>query len=217
MNTWVRSWVPSGEITGMVIRHGESYSLSRFLTVSEEGRVAYRPTVHYAYCPCDSAVNSMHELEMRQFVPQERRRILSKEIIKGGDELGCLLMGHDFKAWWIGSILDIQNSRKWLPEQNTTTLQVAISVVAACLWMIDHPSEGFCLPEDLDHQEILKISKPYLGKFVSTPIDWSPLHKKNAHLDYGCHPIHSDNEWQFGSFLLSPMETPAIQPVVQAF
>ena len=28
-STWVRSWVPCGEIVGMVIRHGEAFSISR--------------------------------------------------------------------------------------------------------------------------------------------------------------------------------------------
>ncbi|MEY3817995.1 MAG: hypothetical protein RIT00_720, partial [Actinomycetota bacterium] len=32
METWVRSWVPSGEILGMIIRHGESYTMSNHLT-----------------------------------------------------------------------------------------------------------------------------------------------------------------------------------------
>jgi len=62
MKTWVRSWVPCGEITGMVVRHGEAFSISDRLTVWEGGEAVYRPTVHYAYCPSDSAINSLHEL-----------------------------------------------------------------------------------------------------------------------------------------------------------
>ncbi|GAI32644.1 unnamed protein product, partial [marine sediment metagenome] len=99
MKTWVRSWVPCGEITGMVIRHGEAFSISDRLTVWENGKAVYRPTVYYAYRPCDAAINSLHELEMRQFKLQEKQRIMSDEIIDGRDELGVLLMGHDFKSW----------------------------------------------------------------------------------------------------------------------
>ena len=73
MKTWVRSWVPCGEITGMVVRHGEAYSISDRLTVWENGKAVYRPTVHYAYCPCNAAINSLHELEMRQFKLQEKQ------------------------------------------------------------------------------------------------------------------------------------------------
>ena len=62
MNTMVKSWVPSGEINGMIIRHGEAFGISDRYTVWEKGKAVYRPTVHYAYCPSDSAINSLHEL-----------------------------------------------------------------------------------------------------------------------------------------------------------
>src|SRR5919202_4770919 len=67
INTWVRSWVPCGEIVGMVVRHGEAFTISDHLTVWDGDRPVYRPTVHYAYCPADVAIMSMHELEMRRW------------------------------------------------------------------------------------------------------------------------------------------------------
>ena len=42
MKTWVRSWVPCGEITGMVIRHGEAFSISDRLTVWKNGEAVYQ-------------------------------------------------------------------------------------------------------------------------------------------------------------------------------
>ena len=36
--TWVRSWVPDCEITGLVIRHGEAFTMSDYLTVWENGK-----------------------------------------------------------------------------------------------------------------------------------------------------------------------------------
>jgi homospermidine synthase len=204
MNTWVRSWVPCGEITGMVIRHGEAFSISDRLTVWDNGKAIFRPTVHYAYCPCDTAINSLHELEMRRFVMQPKLRILSDDITSGRDELGCLLMGHDFNSWWIGSLLDIEETRRLTPGQNATTLQVAISVVAASMWMIDNPSKGFCLPDDLPHDYILKIAKPYLGPFISKAVDWTPLkERRNEYLEYGEVPPKEADVWQFQTFLVS--------------
>ncbi len=97
MKTWVRSWVPCGEITGMVIRHGEAFGISDKLTVWKDGKAVYRPTVHYAYCPSDAAINSLHELEMRNYKMQEKKRIMSDEIIDGRDELGVLLDGARFQ------------------------------------------------------------------------------------------------------------------------
>ena len=58
------------------------------------------------------------------------------EIIGGADILGALLMGHAYNSWWTGSELSIEESRRLVPHQNATTMQVAISVVAAAMWMV---------------------------------------------------------------------------------
>lgn len=207
MKTWVRSWVPCGEITGMVIRHGEAFSISDRLTVRENGEAVYRPTVHYAYCPSNAAINSLHELEMRQFKLQEKQRIMSDEIIDGRDELGVLLMGHDFKSWWCGSILDIHEARRLVPHQQATTLQVAVSVVSAAVWMIKNPRRGFLLPDDVDHEAILEVATPYIEPFVSIPVDWTPL--KNLNTKFTKFDISRPEEedvWQFTTFLVDPRE-----------
>jgi len=203
IKTWVRSWVPSGEITGMVIRHGEAFGISDRLTIWENGKAVYRPTVHYVYCPSDVAINSLHELEMRQYKLQEKQRIMNDEIIDGRDELGVLLMGHDFTSWWCGSLLDIHEARRLVPHQQATTLQVAVSVVAAAIWMIKNPNRGFLLPDDIDHDEILKIAVPYIKPFVSKSVDWTPL--KNLNTKFTKFDILKPKEedvWQFVSFLV---------------
>ncbi|MFH1383661.1 MAG: saccharopine dehydrogenase C-terminal domain-containing protein [Candidatus Omnitrophota bacterium] len=207
IRTWVRSWVPCGEITGMVIRHGEAFSISDRLTVWENGKAIYRPTVHYAYCPSDVAINSLHELEMRQFNLQEKQRIMNDEIISGNDELGVLLMGHDFKSWWCGSLLDIEEARRLVPHQNATTLQVAISVVAAALWMIENRKKGLRMPDDIDHEFILKVSLPYIKPFVSEAVDWTPLKNLNTKYTKFDVPRPKDEDvWQFTSFLVDPKQ-----------
>ena len=54
INTFVASWVPPDHhIVGMIVRHGEAFTITEKLTVWEDGKAIYRPTVHYAYCPCD--------------------------------------------------------------------------------------------------------------------------------------------------------------------
>lgn len=203
MDTLVRSWVPSGDIIGMVIRHGEAYGISERLTVWQDGTPIYRPSVYYAYCVCDGTLASLYELKMRQLELQPSQRILNDDIIEGTDELGCFLLGHDFKGWWIGSLLDIHESRKLVPHQNATTVQVAISVVAAVNYMMKFPHEGICLPDDLDYKEILSFAKPYLGRFISQQVDWSPLNNKATYFDYEESTIDAKDEWQFTSFLVS--------------
>ncbi len=207
MKTWVRSWVPCGEITGMVIRHGESFSISDRLTVWEDGKAVYRPTVHYAYCPTDAAINSLHELEMRQYRLQEKQRIMNDEIIDGADELGVLLMGHDFTSWWCGSLLDIHTARNLVRHQQATTLQVAISVVAAAMWMIENPKRGVRLPDDIDYKFILDISLPYIRPFISQRVDWTPL--KNLNTKFTKFDIKRPQEedvWQFTTFMVDHKE-----------
>ena len=201
--TWVKSWVPAGEILGMVIRHGEAFSISDHLTVWDGNKPLYRPTVHYAYCPCDAAVASLHELHMRNFQLQPELRIMSDEILSGQDQLGCLLMGHDYKSWWIGSTLSIEESRRLVPHQNATTLQVACSVIAAACWMIEHPKQGVCLPDALPYEYILNRAKPYLGKhFVSEEVDWTPLDTwDNAFERFGVPRPSDEDVWQFTTFL----------------
>ena len=203
INTWVRSWVPNYSIVGMVVRHGEAFTISDKLTVWEGKRPVYRPTVHYAYCPCDEAVVSLNELRGYNYQLQPKLRIMNDEITKGADILGALIMGHPFKSWWVGSDLTIEESRRLVPHQNATTMQVAISVVAAAMWMIENPAEGVRVPDDLPHDYVLGLSKPYLGNFISTRSDWTPLRDyKNAFSGFNRPDFDKKDPWQFKNFLV---------------
>ena len=76
MNTYVSSWVPDYTIIGMVVRHGEAFSITEKLSVRDnDGKTIYRPTVHYAYCPCDAALASLWELRGYNYKLQPRARI----------------------------------------------------------------------------------------------------------------------------------------------
>ncbi len=203
LNTWVRSWVPNYTIRGMVIRHGEAFTISDKLTVYRDGQPIYRPTVHYAYCPCNDAIASINELRGYDYELQPNLRIMSDEIVEGSDILGALVMGHAFNSWWTGSALTIDQSRLLAPSQNATTMQVAIGVTAAIMWMIDNPRQGIRVADDLPHELILDIAKPYLGNFISKPTDWTPLrHYRNAFADYAPANIDLEDPWQFKNFLV---------------
>jgi homospermidine synthase len=175
LTTLVRSWVPlGGPIIGMVIRHGESFTISDRLTVWDGDTATYRPTVHYAYLPTDAAMASLHECRMTGYTLQPDQRIMADEIIHGRDELGVLLLGHDLGGWWVGSQLDIEETRRLVPGQNATTLQVAASVLGAVSWILDNPDRGLCVPDDLDHTQVLEVANPYLGPCPSLSTDWTP-------------------------------------------
>jgi homospermidine synthase len=203
INTWVRSWVPYYNIRGMVVRHGEAFTISDRLTVYEDGKPIYRPTVHYAYCPCDAAIASLNELRGYNYQLPETVRIMTDEITSGSDALGALVMGHAYQSWWTGTMLSIEESRRLVPHQNATTMQVAVSVVAATIWMIENPRQGVVVPDDLPHDYILDICRPYLGEVLSIPSDWTPLKYERTHFGgYDHLDVDRSDPWQFKNFLV---------------
>ena len=176
MNTLCQTFVPSGNYVGMVVRHEEAYSISEYLTVYNENKAVYRPTVHYAYYPCSDAVASMYELQSNGYKPPEREHVPRDDCIKGQDELGCFLLSRDYGAWWIGTIQSIEDSRKLLKGQSPTILVVAAGVLGAVIWSFMNPNHGVIHPEQMDENETMSYILPYLEPFVSGYIeDWKPF------------------------------------------
>ena len=175
--TRVRTWTPrAGNIYGFAITHGESISIADYLTVRDGTQVLYRPTVHYAYHPCDDAILSLHEFVGRNYMLQDRQRILMDEISPGGiDELGVLLAGHKKNAYWFGSQLSVDEARALAPYNNATSLQVTASCLAGMVWAMEHPNNGITEPDELDYERILEVCMPYLGKVVGEYTEWTPL------------------------------------------
>lgn len=198
LQTRVRSWTPEeGPFHGFIITHDESITTSDYFTVKKNGKVVYRPTCHYAYHPCDAAVLSLHEMAGKNGQQQKRQRLIVDEITSGMDELGVLLMGHKKNAYWYGSQLTIEQTRKLVPYNNATSLQVAVAALAGLMWAIQNPSMGLVEPEDLDHDFVLKISKPYLGKVVGKYTDWTPLQDRGKLFP---EDLDKKDPWQFKNF-----------------
>lgn len=201
--TIVRSTVPSGPIIGMVIRHGEAFTICDHLTVWEGERALYRPTVHYAYCPTDVAWASFVELEGNNYAYPERQRILNDEIVSGRDELGVLVMGHPYKAWWTGMRTTIEEARAVAPHQSATTIQVAASILGALQWMLNTPREGVRVPDELPWRDVLDVALPYVGTLWSGPLDWDPLTTHTDWFDrWSGRELDHDDPWQFTNFLV---------------
>ena len=201
--TLVRSITPSGPIIGMVIRHGEAFTICDHLTVWDGDTAIYRPTVHYAYCPSDLAWASFVELEANQYAYPERQRIMNDEIISGRDELGVLLMGHPYKSWWTGMQTTIDEARSVAPHQSATTVQVAASILGAIDWMLRAPRSGVRVPDELPWRDVLAVAAPYVGTTWSGPLDWDPV---STHADWfdrwSGRTLDHDDPWQFTNFLI---------------
>jgi len=198
--TRVRSWTPkAGPIQGYLITHNESISIADYLTVEKNGEAVYRPTVHYAYHPCEDTILSLHELQGRNMRRQSRVRLMNDEIVDGMDELGVLLYGHARNAFWYGSQLTIDEARAIAPYQNATGLQVTSAVVAGMIWAIENPRRGVLDADELDHDRILAIQNPYLGKLVGAYTDWTPLDNRGQLFP---EDIDLDDPWQFKNVIV---------------
>ena len=126
-----------------------------------------------------------------------RQRLLRDEIDTGFDELGVLLMGHKKGAYWYGSQLSIDETRKLCPHNNATSLQVNAPYVAAIIWSLQHPQSGILEPDELDHEAVLAMCEGYLGKLVGAYSDWTPLAGRST-----LYPddIDATDPWQFRNF-----------------
>ncbi|WP_044871617.1 saccharopine dehydrogenase NADP-binding domain-containing protein [Pseudomonas sp. LFM046] len=192
--TQVRTWTPSGPTLGYLITHGESISMADYFTLGPAESPRYRPTVLYAYQPCDDAVLSLRELAARNWQPQRRARLLLDDITSGHDDLGVLLLGHGRQAYWFGSRLSIEQARALCPHNNATSLQVTASVLAGVVWTLRNPRRGILEPDELPYADLLELARPYLGELMGFYTDWTPLQGRERLV---AETLDRDDPWQF--------------------
>ncbi len=194
----VRTWLPlAGPQIGFLITHNEAISLASYFTIGSNENPEYRPTVHYAYHPCDDAILSMVELQEREWKIQDDMRPITDEIVSGIDELGVLLIGNKKGVYWFGSRLDIHDARKIAPYNSATSLQVAGGVISGVLWAMQHPQKGIVEAENMDFDEVLKVAEVYWGPLVGEYSDWTPLTDRSSLFP---EDIDESDPWQFKNF-----------------
>ena len=197
-STRVRRWTPrAGPLHGFLITHAESISITDHLTLGDPAQPIYRPTVHYAYHPCDDAVLSLHELAALNWRLQKAQRVLKNDIVSGIDELGVLLMGHKKGAYWYGSQLDIHETRKLAPYNNATSIQVCAPVLSGIIWALENPDRGVVEADEMDFARNLEICMPYLGPVVGKYGDWTPLEDRGVLFP---EDLDRSDPWQFKNF-----------------
>lgn len=195
--TRVRSWAPrAGAFHGLLLPHSEAITLAEYFTL---GAGTYRPTVLFAYRPCDEAMLSLMEAAETGWQAPKQERLLQDEIVRGEDELGVLL-GSERGAYWYGSALAVDEARRLVPGCNATTLQVAAGVLGGAVWAMENPARGLVFPEDIDHHRVLEVAVPYLGNMRAVFTDWTPLANRD-----GLFPDETDDTdaWQFKNVLIS--------------
>ena len=158
---------------GFLIPHGESDSLSKFLSIDD-----YCPTVYYIYNPPECAKQSLEEQRENEYKPFEKTHVLTlPEIRTGYDSVGTLLIFSGKgeapeKMWWSGTVMNVNDAKKCgFKNAGPTTIQVAASIYSAFNYVIDNQHLGLLTPEELDWKYILKTAKPFLGHVYSKEID----------------------------------------------
>ena len=201
-NTRVRTWCPTpGAQYGFLVTHNESISIADYFTVRDkDGDVTFRPTCHYAYHPANDAVLSLHEMFGNGGNHQPELHVLDEnELVDGIDELGVLLYGHDKNAYWYGSRLSLDETRRIAPYQNATGLQVTSAVLAGMVWALENPKAGIVEADEMDYKRCLEVQSPYLGPVEGHYTDWTPLTGRP-----GLFPedIDTSDPWQFRNILV---------------
>lgn len=200
-NTRVRTWCPTpGAQFGYLVTHNESISIADYFTLENGKRVSYRPTCHYAYHPANDAVLSLHELFGASGKIQDKLHVLEvNELQDGIDELGVLLYGHKKNAYWYGSQLSVEETRKLAPNQNATGLQVTSAVIAGMVWALENPQSGIVETDEMDYKRCLEIQLPYLGPVKGYYTDWTPLDNRPGFFPEDIDP---NDPWQFRNILV---------------
>ena len=86
-----------------------------------------------------------------------------------------LLYGHAKNAYWYGSQLSIEETRRIAPYQNATGLQVTSAVLAGMVWALENPKAGIVEADEIDFRRCLEVQTPYLGPVKGFYTDWTPL------------------------------------------
>lgn len=201
-DTRVRTWCPThGAQYGLLVTHNEAISIADYFTVrDDDDKVAFRPTCHYAYHPCNDAVLSLYEMFGNGGQAQSVQHVLTEEeLVDGADELGVLLYGHAKNAYWYGSRLTLEQARTLAPNQNATGLQVSSAVLAGMVWALENPKAGIVEADEMDYRRCLDIQKPYLGPVEGHYTDWTPLDGRPGFFP---DDIDKDDPWQFRNILV---------------
>lgn len=199
--SYAYSYTPIGKnLAGMLIRHEECYTICKNLTLkNNKNEIIYKPSCYYVYKPCDSSVASIHEVKDNIGKYQDSKRLITSDIIEGRDELGCTLFFENGDIYWIGSLLDIEESRSIYDNKynhiiNATILQVVAGYIGAILYLIDcienKKYSGLLTPEELPIKKFVQLTKPLLGLFILIKVnDWTINSKPNC-------------KWQYEDFLV---------------
>ena len=194
--TRVRSWTPTARAQhAFMITHNE-FDLDRGLLYAarrRQSRLSADLPLRLSPVRRRRAVGGRDGGGRRQLQP-EWKILDERDIVDGIDELGVLLYGHARNAYWYGSQLSIEETRRLAPYQNATGLQVTSAVLAGIVWMLENPDRGIVEADEMDFRRCLEIQRPYLGPVIGRYTDWTPADGRGVLFPEN---IDRDDPWQF--------------------
>ncbi len=144
-----------GEFTGYIVSHEENFSVYDYYTIRENGgEIEYAPDMYFVYKPCDLALKSIIKHDLNNKI----QLILKENMISGGEAVGIVAIGDNFKTRYVGNYLDIKDTFFETP----TILQVSIGCLSAIKYIRNHPNEGFLFPEYTNVNEVLEYAQKYM-------------------------------------------------------
>ena len=113
--------------------------------------------------------------------------------------LACCIYGHAKNAYWYGSQLSIEETRRIAPYQNATGLQVSSAVLAGMVWALENPKAGIVEADELDFRRCLEVQTPYLGPVIGEYTDWTPLTDRGVLFP---EDLDTEDAWQFKNVIV---------------
>lgn len=165
IETIEKTYSPSGYFDGHLITHEETLTIGDYLSVYEDNKLIYNPTVYFSYRPSKIALASLNRVKDKGYIKPNSFVRLSDVLSKGGEYVGIILISRKYGNYYFGTGIDINDLRKKWPRETPTIIQVTSPAVAAFKWMIKNPDQGLTFPERLPEVEILNATKKYLGEF----------------------------------------------------
>lgn len=182
MKTFAQSYTPiHGNYMGMLTRHEENITIGNKLSSYNGDTKTYAPSVYFVYQPCNHTMMSLYELTEKNYIYQTKNRILSDDIIRGGDELGVTFFLENGDIFWLGSLLQIEETRKMFDNKfdhrtNAAVLQVVGGNIAGIIYALKYHEQkkyGMYVSDDLPAEEIFELCKPFYGDFIFKKVeDW---------------------------------------------
>jgi homospermidine synthase len=195
ITNWAHTYGPiSKNIIGMLIPHEECVMICQKLSIEDtDNNIIYKPSCYFIYRPCDASLASTMEIFEKlengyNNNIQPKARLMTSDIIDGGEELGCTLFFSNGDIYWIGSVLKIEEARYLLDNKydnivNATNLQVGAGCIGSLIYLIrsikNKKFSGLLKPEDLPIKDFINLTKPLLGDFIFKKIDDWTYQKNN--------------------------------------